>query len=105
MKKRLRRSLNAIAEWCEKHRHEDAEEQWNRLNAKLRGHYAYYGRPTNYRSMWQFFRGVRRIWRKWLNRRTQGKTLNWKKYQELLDRYPLLRPRITRSWASAGSRT
>jgi len=103
MKKRQRRSLNAIAEWCERHRHEDVEKQWNSLNAKLSGHYAYYGRPTNYRSLWQFYRGVRRVWHKWLNRRTRGKTLNWKEYQKLLDRYPLRRPRITRPWASAGS--
>jgi hypothetical protein len=26
------------------------------LNAKLRGHYQYYGRPTNYRSLWKFHR-------------------------------------------------
>jgi RNA-directed DNA polymerase len=103
MKKRLKRSLNAISEWCEKHRHDDVETQWRSLNAKLRGHYAYYGRPTNYRSLGQFYRCVRRIWRKWLNRRTRGKTLTWKKYQELLDRYPLSPPRITRSRAGAGS--
>jgi hypothetical protein len=42
------------------------------LNAKLRGHYRYYGRPTNYHSLWQFYRGVRRIWKKWLERRSRG---------------------------------
>jgi len=99
MKKRLRRSLNAISVWCQKHRHDDVELQWKSLNAKLRGHYEYYGRPTNYRSLLQFHRGVRRIWRKWLNRRTRGKTLTWKNYQNLLDRLPLLPPRITRPWA------
>jgi RNA-directed DNA polymerase len=104
MKKRLRRSLNAIAEWCQTHRHDDVEEQWNSLNAKLRGHYAYYGRSSNYRSLQQFYRGVLHLWRKWLNRRTRGKTLTWETYQELLDRLPLLPPRITRPWASAGSR-
>ncbi len=99
MKKRLRRSLKAVSAWCQTHRHDDVEQQWNSLNAKLRGHYAYYGRPTNYRSLWQFYRGVRRLWRKWLNRRTRGKTLTWKAYQSLLDRLPLLPPRITRPWA------
>jgi hypothetical protein len=43
--------------------------------------YEYYGRPTNYRSLLQFYRGVRRVWRKWLNRRTRGKTLTWEKYR------------------------
>lgn len=103
MKKRLRRSLNSVAEWCQTHRHDDVEQQWISLNAKLRGHYTYYGRPTNYRSLQQFYRGVRRVWRKWLNRRTRGKTLTWKTYQELLDRFPLQPPRITRPWAGAVS--
>jgi len=36
------------------------------LNAKLRGHYRYYGRPTNYRSLRKFQRSVQRTWKKWL---------------------------------------
>lgn len=96
MNRRLRRSLNAISEWCQTHRHDDVELQWKSLNAKLRGHYGYYGRSTNFRSLVQFYRGVRRLWRKWLNRRTRGKTLAWDEFQELLDRFPLLNPRITR---------
>jgi len=80
------------------------ENQWKILNAKLRGHYQYYGRATNYRSLWAFYRAVRRIWRKWLNRRTRGKTLGWAVFEQILNRYPLLRPRITRPWLNAGSR-
>ncbi len=44
------------------------EEQQKTLNAKHRGHYQYYRRPTNYQSLWRFFREVRHIWRKWLPR-------------------------------------
>ena len=43
------------------------------LNAKLHGHYQYYGRPTNYRSLQQFYRSVRRIWKQGLSRRTRGR--------------------------------
>jgi RNA-directed DNA polymerase len=43
--KRLRRGLKAVAEWCQKHRHEPVAEQQKILNAKLRGHYQYYGPP------------------------------------------------------------
>lgn len=104
IKKRLRRSLLAVTDWCQKHRHDPLENQWKILNAKLRGHYQYYGRATNYRSLWAFYRAVRRIWRKWLNRRTRGKTLGWAVFEQILNRYPLLRPRITRPWLNAGSR-
>jgi len=98
MRKRLKRSLLRVAVWCEEHRHEPMEEQRKALNRKLQGHYQYYGRPTNYRSLWQFFRAMRRIWRKWLDRRSRKRSLTWRKFEELLARHPLLRPRITRSW-------
>ena len=78
-------------------------EQWRALNARLRGHYQYYGRATNFRRLWAFYRAVRRIWRQWLNRRTRGKSLPWRVYEELLALHPLQRPYIARPWASAGS--
>ena len=101
--KRFRRGTKAIADWCKQHRHDPVSEQQKLLNAKLRGHYQYYGRPTNYRSVWQFYRETRRTWRTWLSRRTRGQPLTWERYVEILRQYPLLRPQITHSWASAGS--
>jgi group II intron reverse transcriptase/maturase len=103
MKKRLRRGLKAIAEWCRENRHMPVEEQQRTLNAKLRGHYQYYGRPTNYRSIWRFYREVRRIWRKGLSRRTRGKGMTWEKYAAILRKHPLLLPRILHPWRGAES--
>jgi hypothetical protein len=77
--------------------------QQKTLNAKLRGHYQYYGRPTNYRSLRQFYRSVRRIWREWLSRRTRGRWLTWERYDKILRQHPLLLPRITHPWSGAGS--
>jgi RNA-directed DNA polymerase len=102
-RKRLRRSLKRVALWCQEHRHDPVAEQSQALNAKLRGHDQYYGRPTNFQSLWEYHREVRKIWKKWLNRRTRGKTLTWTVYEELLSLHPLLRPRITHSWAGAVS--
>jgi RNA-directed DNA polymerase len=99
MKKRLQRAFKAVADWCRTHRHDPVAQQQHALNAKLRGHYQYYGRPTNYRSLWQFYRGVRRLWHKWLKRRTRGPSLPWSRYAQLLRRHPLLRPRIMHGWA------
>jgi RNA-directed DNA polymerase len=101
--KRLRRGLNAVADWCKQHRHDPVDEQQKSLNAKLRGHYQYYGRPTNYRSIFQFYREVRGIWRKWLSRRTRGRRLTWVRFEEILRQYRLLPPRIMHAWAGAGS--
>jgi group II intron reverse transcriptase/maturase len=103
MRTRLRRSVKAVAQWCQQHRHDSVADQAAALNRKLRGHCQYYGRPTNYRSLWQFYRVVRRLWHKWLNRRTRGKTLDWRSYAHLLHRHPLFRPRILIAWARTGS--
>ena len=97
-KGRLSRALRAVEAWCRRHRHDPVDFQQQTLNAKLRGHYQYYGRPTNYRSLWQFFRAVRSIWHKWLERRTRGKRLAWETFAKLLNRHPLLLPRITHAW-------
>ena len=100
---RLRRGLTAVAEWCQQHRHDPVSVQQKTLNAKLRRHYPYYGRPTNYRSLGQFYRKVRRIWRLWLSRRTRGRLLTWERFAAILRPYPLSLPRIPHSWAGAGS--
>ena len=102
-KKRFRRGLTAIAEWCQENRHMPVEEQQKTLNAKLRGHYQYYGRPTNYQSLWRFFREVRHIWQKGLSRRTRGNGMTWEKYAAILRKHPLLLPRIQHSWNGPGS--
>src|SRR6266850_2513691 len=103
MKKRFKRGLKAIAEWCQENRHELVDEQQKTLNAKLRGHYQYYGRPTNYRSILKFYREVCQIWKKWLSRRTRGDGLTWETFKAILRRHPLMRPRILHSWQGAAS--
>jgi group II intron reverse transcriptase/maturase len=103
MRKRLRRGLKAVAKWCQEHRHDPVDEQQKILNAKLPGHYQYYGRPTNYRGIRKFYRKVRHIWRTWLSRRTRGAHMTWEKYEALLRQLPLLPPRIKHSWAQTGS--
>lgn len=101
MRKRLRRSLKAVTAWCREHRHDPVDAQQEALNRKLRGHYQYYGRSTNLRSLLKFHEKVRKIWHKWLNRRSRGNLLNWPAYNQLLRRHPLLRPRLSRPWKPA----
>jgi hypothetical protein len=57
------------------------------------------GQGKNYRNLEKFVHAVRRIWRQWLARRTRGRRLPWLRFNRLLARYPLLRPRITHAWA------
>jgi group II intron reverse transcriptase/maturase len=98
MRRRFQRSLKAVSRWCQKHRHDDVADQRAELNLKLWGHYQYYGRSSNFPAIWRFYEAVRKVWKKWLGRRCRGQPMSWEKFHEILDRLPLVRPRITWSW-------
>ena len=66
--------------------------QWEGLNAKLRGHYSYYGRIGNRSRLWLFHHWVEREWKRKLTRRSQ-RGLSWAVMRRVLQRYPLLTPR------------
>ena len=95
-KDRFRRSLKAIAEWCRVHRHRSLPEQWAALTAKLRGHFAYYGITGNSRSIGSFRHHARRVWHKWLSRRSGKARIPWERFGELERRYPLPSARLNR---------
>lgn len=88
-KGRLSRALVAIAQWCRRNRHRPVKEQHAILVNKLRGHYAYYGITGNGRSLSAFCLFAKRVWRKWLNRRSNRAHMDWAKFGRLLKRYPL----------------
>lgn len=69
-KDRLQGSISRINVWCKINRHDLFTHQWNTLNAKLRGHYQYYGITGNSRSLDLFYLAVTRLWFKWLSRRS-----------------------------------
>ncbi len=96
--KRFRRSLKAIKEWGWKHRHMSLKEQQEQINRKLSGHYGYYGINGNMRSLSRFRNELQKHWRKWLGRRTRGGPMNWYCCNGLLVNYPLISPKIVRSY-------
>jgi group II intron reverse transcriptase/maturase len=102
MRKRLHRSIKQAAQWCKANRHRPVAEQQAALNAKLRGHYQYYGRSSNYRLIRRFYQAVRLTWWRSLSRRSRGQ-LSAIAYMRILQRNPLLLPRITHSWVSRRS--
>lgn len=95
-KDRLRRALKRVAEWCREHRHDGLRTQQKALEAKLRGHFGYFGLTGNYPAIARFYRQVTVVWRKWLNRRSQRASMPWSRMRRLLERYTLPRPRIMR---------
>lgn len=100
-KDRLRRTLVATNQWCRRHRHRPVAEQHRRLSRALRGHYAYYGVTGNIRALQRVQHRTKRLWIKWLQRRSQRR-MNWETAQRLLERYPLPPVRIVHSAIVAG---
>jgi RNA-directed DNA polymerase len=98
-KNRLARALARINDWCRENRHQLASWQHARLSAKLKGHYAYYGITGNMRQLQRYATQVRRLWRKWLERRTCSKRLTWARFGAFLDRHPLPSPWIIHRYA------
>jgi group II intron reverse transcriptase/maturase len=86
---RLARAVTRVYEWCRRNRHKKVKEQHAALKRKLQGHYSYYGITGNSYALSTFQREVTRAWRKWLNRRSQRRTMPWEKFNRLLDRLPL----------------
>lgn len=97
-KARLARAVAAVGLWCKSHRHDPLSQQQRILNTKLRGHYLYYGITPNSRSLAVFWERVKRLWFKWLNRRSRTAHLTWRTFNLLLKRYPLERPKIYHSY-------
>jgi len=98
-KNRLARALTAINTWCRTNRHQPLSWQHARLSAKLQGHYAYYGLTGNLRQLGRYSLQLKRLWRKWLARRTRTKRLPWARFAAFLARHPLPVPPITRRHA------
>ena len=93
-KDRFSRALQRIGQWCRINRHRKVSEQHEMLNRKLRGHYAYYGVTGNGRAVGRFRYETERLWRKWLDRRSNRAKMNWERFSRLLERYPLAPPRV-----------
>ncbi len=74
---RFSRAVRSIDRWCRANRHISIGEQQQKLNQKLRGHYAYYGVTGNSGSLSRFLWEVERRWRKWLMRRSRQRTMTW----------------------------
>ena len=91
---RFSRALQRLNLWCQRNRHAPMTRQHAQLLSKLRGHYGYYGITGNSRSLNSLHHWAKRIWRKWLSRRSRTSNLTWERFNLLLERYPLPNPRI-----------
>ena len=90
------RAMNA---WLKAIRNQvKTKDWWKILIAKLRGHYQYYGVSENYDGIARFYKVAIRLVRKWMNRRSQKRKMNWDRFTKYLEHYPLPKPKIMHSF-------
>jgi hypothetical protein len=92
--KRLTAKLKSLRAEARRRMHTSVSDQHRWLCHVLRGHYEYFGVPSNFRSLAAFHRETKLLWFRALRRRSQ-RGLTWDGYQALLARFALPTPRIT----------
>lgn len=92
------KSLKSINAWLKRARgFYPIKEWWEILKLKLTGHYLYFGVSGNYRWLKKFYRRVIAIIFKWINRRSQRKSMTLLQFGKYLEWHPLPKPKIYRS--------
>ena len=90
----MRHALLRLQDQMRRMRHSPLQEQADRLNPMLRGHYAYYGIASNIRALRKVHRAVECYWRKMLSSRSWKGTVYWNRFQQIKERFPLLQPKL-----------
>lgn len=94
-KKKFRSKIKEMKEWIKIHRAKPLERIFKTVNAKLRGHYQYYGVTDNTKEVKNFLTQTKWLLLKWLNRRSQKRSYTLDTFfNGLLRTFPLLEPSI-----------
>ena len=87
--KKLRVKLSNVNQWCKRYRNEyRLSVLWPKICAKLRGHVQYYGVSNNQKSVERFLRKAIIYFVKWLNRRSQMRSMTYKQFKNYMRLYP-----------------
>lgn len=92
-KKKYKAKLRELKNWFQTHLTTPLSEVWATLNAKLRGHYQYYGVNDNWPWLMKYRGAAKKLAYRWLNRRSQSKSKTWRQFYAYMDRFPLASPR------------
>ncbi len=94
-RKKFRQKMKAMNTWLKSVRNlTELKEWWKVLKMKLIGHYRYYGISGNYKSIKRYYQETIYLVYKWVNRRSQRASFNYREFWEYLKRYPLPLPKI-----------
>ena len=71
---------------------------WPTLKSKLRGHFQYYGISENVRGIKAFYNHTVKALFKWLNRRSQKRSMTWENFNKYLEMYFLPKPKLAHNF-------
>jgi len=91
--KKLRIKLMDLKRWFNQQLSTPIAEMWPTLNAKLRGHYQYYGINDNWPLLMVYREQARWMAKRHMSRRSQNSYLNWQKFNTFEKQHPLASPR------------
>ena len=96
---KFRKRIKEMNQWLKTVRSAcQVKEWWPILQAKLRGHYQYYGVSGNYQALCRYYRRTLYFVLKWLNRSGQKRSFTGQGFTAYLRRYPLPIPKIKHSF-------
>ena len=89
--KRYRRKIREISDWIRAARDKASMlELWKVLKQKLQGHVGYFGVSDNSRYVSSFIIRATAIFFKWMNRRSQRRSMTWEKFTRFRACYPMV---------------
>jgi len=100
-RKKLQGAIQRIKDWIKHNRHLPKVVFFSILKAKLTGHYNYYYTRGNSRSVWRFYDAVVVQCYKWLNRRSQRKSLTWAQLKRVWTQMGVPKPRVSQPQRSS----
>lgn len=90
--KKYRQKVLELRRWFRSQLDVPIGEMWQTLNAKLRGHYQYYGINDNWPMLMAYRNKARVMAKRHLSRRSQKSYVNWTHLDQLCERHPLQNP-------------
>jgi len=94
-RKKFKSSIASFTQWIKESRNQRKKKLFRALASKYRGYWNYYGVRGNSASLKAFYDQTLDILFKWLNRRSQRRSYNWKGFKEVLKHFAIPSPRIT----------
>ena len=94
-RKRLRSKLGKVKQWMMEVRHQAPMKLlWKTFIKKLAGHIQYYGVSFNIAGVREFIWRATAVFFKWINRRSQKRSLTWEKFDLFRKQNPLPHARV-----------